>query len=103
MDEDTNSVDYWTDDDAEEFEEEQDAYDGFAPVIPATPSSESHSSPTIAGAEDSIEAQAHGKEHIVAAETAVAPATGLFVSCPLCLEAPKESSATRCGHVFCTS
>lgn len=23
--------------------------------------------------------------------------------CPLCLEAPQQTSATRCGHIFCTS
>ncbi|KZT08029.1 uncharacterized protein LAESUDRAFT_736205 [Laetiporus sulphureus 93-53] len=28
---------------------------------------------------------------------------GVLFNCPLCLEAPNETSATRCGHVFCTS
>ncbi|OCH87136.1 hypothetical protein OBBRIDRAFT_736707 [Obba rivulosa] len=29
--------------------------------------------------------------------------SGILFNCPLCLEPPSESSATRCGHLFCTS
>ena len=29
--------------------------------------------------------------------------SALIFNCPLCFEAPFETSATRCGHVFCTS
>ena len=32
----------------------------------------------------------------------VVPSSAVLFSCPLCLEAPKDTSVTRCGHVFCT-
>lgn len=86
-DEEEEDADYWTDDDVEDFEENQDAYYGIAP----TPAAASRSHPqhnTLA-------------EYSESASQESRPA-GVWFSCPLCLEAPKETSATRCGHLFCT-
>lgn len=77
-----DDVDYWTEDEEDEFEEEREAYYGFARVPRRLP------------------AAAPGQESI---QPGKAPESGVFFSCPLCLEAPKESSATQCGHLFCTS
>ncbi|KAH8102245.1 hypothetical protein BXZ70DRAFT_63462 [Cristinia sonorae] len=38
-----------------------------------------------------------------AASTDATPPQSILFTCPLCLEAPKSTSVTHCGHVFCTS
>ena len=45
--------------------------------------------------------EAMRKAETAAALAAPAP-SGILFNCPLCLEAPEEASATRCGHVFCS-
>lgn len=99
-------VDYWTDDDAEELEEERERY--FITSQPRealvaaeralrairlgslSRSSSSEGAPAPAACEDPCTSS---KEP---------PASSVAISCPLCLEAPMEASATRCGHLFCT-
>ncbi|KAI0766236.1 hypothetical protein BC629DRAFT_1293117 [Irpex lacteus] len=82
-------VDYWTDDDQTEFEEDLDAYDGFA-----------RSARTES---DDCPGKQPKHEHRQEMQSAASSAAGVLVSCPLCLEAPTATSATRCGHIFCTS
>jgi E3 ubiquitin-protein ligase RFWD3 len=100
-----SDVDYWTDDDNEQFEEELDAYDGFAPVPSSLRSTESNDSPFsdehISEHQKNEHHRCHDSERTDSLASAPSPA--VLVSCPLCLEAPKATSATKCGHLFCTS
>ncbi|THG95182.1 hypothetical protein EW026_g6423 [Hermanssonia centrifuga] len=100
-DEDLNEADYWTEDEEDDFEEERETYYGFARV-PSTPSHR-----TQDGTNEVVNNSEQLEEGVKpASQTALtdnqAPAAGVFFSCPLCLEAPNESSATQCGHLFCT-
>ncbi|KAI0691438.1 hypothetical protein BC835DRAFT_1360436 [Cytidiella melzeri] len=96
-------VDYWTDDEHEGLEEELDDYDGFAPVPPSLQSSETDDSTAVSeDAKECCKDQAAAEPNLVT-EPAVSSAVGVLVSCPLCLEASKATSATQCGHLFCTS
>ncbi|KAL6301401.1 hypothetical protein BKA93DRAFT_738757 [Sparassis latifolia] len=83
---------YWDEDDETEFEENRDAYYGFASSA-STSEDNSH-----------LELPASEPKHALRVEHPLnkpCEASVLF-NCPLCLEPPKESSATRCGHLFCT-
>ncbi|EKM56502.1 uncharacterized protein PHACADRAFT_253670 [Phanerochaete carnosa HHB-10118-sp] len=99
--EDEEDPDYWTDDDMEEFEEERDGYHGFA-RSPASISRAHPSHSTTVHNRQPTENQCVNGE-VESPDAEKPPTSGLFFSCPLCLEAPKETSATRCGHLFCTS
>lgn len=97
-------VNYWTEDDDDELEEERETYYGFArvpaPASDARSSERAAESPPACGDPVSIAATSLSSK---GTNEHCAPSSGVFFSCPLCLEAPKENSATRCGHLFCTS
>lgn len=92
---------YWTDDDTEEFEEEQDRYYGFARAPAAAPQP-TRPRDVAAHMRQSGETLREEANTAVSSDTEKPPTSGLFFSCPLCLEAPRETSATKCGHLFCT-
>ncbi|KAI0945687.1 hypothetical protein AcW1_001849 [Taiwanofungus camphoratus] len=107
---------YWDEDDETEFEEERDAYFGFAatPVVRSSreesgyssgePSRDSsRQSDTVAEHMTSVELsdpKTDEQESRSSHDNIVSP--GILFNCPLCLEPPNDSSATRCGHLFCT-
>lgn len=96
------SVDYWTDDENEDFEEELDAYDVFAPVPPSSRRVATTTTVAATSTTQSVEPKDPFIDQAASTEETI-PAAGLYISCPLCLEAPKEACATKCGHLFCTS
>ncbi|GJE86487.1 RING-type domain-containing protein [Phanerochaete sordida] len=98
--EDEEDPNYWTDDDTEDFEEERDSYYGFARAPATAP--QAHDSHNAAADTHQPVATSSENGNTESPDTEKAPTSGVFFSCPLCLEAPKESSATRCGHLFCT-
>ena len=101
-----SDVDYWTEDENDELEEDREAYYGFArvpagnttsdarPLVPAAEAPPACGDP-VSIAATSLSSKGTDNQRV--------PASSVTFSCPLCLEAPKESSATRCGHLFCTS
>lgn len=94
--EDEEDADYWTEDDAEDFEEEREAYFG----------SSHHRAAVAAAASETTQANSPHVHPASAVQdtcrTGNASPSSVAISCPLCLEAPTETSATRCGHLFCT-
>lgn len=95
--EDEEDPNYWTDDDAEDFEEEREKY--FE--------SNHHRAALAARAAEPAPAETSSDARTGAAKDPECPKSdearsGVFISCPLCLEAPKETSVTKCGHLFCT-
>ncbi|KAJ3535014.1 hypothetical protein NM688_g7040 [Phlebia brevispora] len=96
----SSDADYWTEDEEDELEEERETYYGFARATPR----ESAAPQDGAEGEQAANFSAGSSEpEKKCYEMEKPPASGVLFSCPLCLEAPKESSATRCGHLFCTS
>ncbi|KAK7684964.1 hypothetical protein QCA50_011799 [Cerrena zonata] len=117
---------YWDEDDETEFEEERDTYWGFASVsavggstlpIEAGPSSARSDTPeSSSSASSSSTAYTSGSSSSEASSTSSDNMNGTTSTavvfgeqrpqpygCPLCLEAPQQCSATRCGHIFCTA
>ena len=98
--EDEEDPNYWTDDDTEDFEEEREQYYGFSRAL-ASVSRAHHTHDAAVHAHQSPESRCGSKK--AESHDAEKPASsGVSFCCPLCLEAPKETSATRCGHLFCT-
>ncbi|EMD34740.1 hypothetical protein CERSUDRAFT_97322 [Gelatoporia subvermispora B] len=93
---------YWDEDEGTDLEEEAETYMGFAVVPPEAPR------PILSNPEarpDAPEKAADEKKQADRVEMLreKAAVSGILFNCPLCLEPPIESSATRCGHLFCTS
>ena len=97
-----SEAEYWTEDEDDDLEEVRESYYGFA----RTPERAHLARPLARVSQDSApenaEAPLGPSEEQQHEEGERAPASGVIFSCPLCLEAPKETSATRCGHLFCT-
>jgi len=98
---------YWDEDDETEFEEVREAYYGFSIVIGSSLSS-GGSSGAHSSSSDEADARASNDPGIARGHSRPEKArekadpVGVLFNCPLCLEPPQESSATRCGHLFCT-
>ncbi|CAL1708641.1 unnamed protein product [Somion occarium] len=105
-DEDYSAEDeYWDEDDETEFEEDRDAYYGFASVSAVggelLPAVAAASAPTAGESSTQEEPQASfSTKDSGQIKPVVADARAY--GCPLCLEAPQDCSATHCGHIFCT-
>ncbi|KAH9835423.1 uncharacterized protein C8Q71DRAFT_765812 [Rhodofomes roseus] len=102
----------WAEDDELDFDEECEylGYTSAGPPNSATTDASYPSTVLVSGTpahECAAERAAHDAEEArriaegIEAEAAPAP-SGVVFNCPLCLEAPEEASATRCGHVFCS-
>ncbi|KAF7796142.1 hypothetical protein EIP86_007316 [Pleurotus ostreatoroseus] len=99
--EESSDPNYWTEDDEEELEEVREAYYGFARV-PEREGAVDRSAQEVMSEEQAVTQAPSTKAEAASATQDKSPVSGVFISCPLCLEAPKESSVTRCGHLFCT-
>ena len=101
--EESSEADYWTENEQDELEEDREAYYGFARQDPSTyPPSRSQQTGerqmSSCGANVSLAAASTNRE----VDDDTVSAARVSFNCPLCLEVPKDTSATRCGHVFCT-
>ncbi|KAI0790544.1 hypothetical protein C8Q75DRAFT_122384 [Abortiporus biennis] len=93
--------DYWDEDDELDFSDDAETYYGFAAIHPSSSvivRPRNHDVPRQYG---SPEIPSAIKEEVREGKEEPRP-SGIYFSCSLCLEAPKETSSTRCGHVFCT-